>query len=269
MPTKYAHIKGHATHYYYAGRTTLPDVVPDFSRGRTIVFVHAAGSNANTWHNQLNHFSAGHSPIAPDLPGHGRSEGVDGLPSIRHYADFVAAFLDGLGIKSAVIAGRSMGGAIAMEMALRHDERVDGLVLIATAAKFNIADRLPGLEAVTKGRAPQAFTTDGYSPKTAQSSFDVIRQGWMEQVKTDPRVRYTDMVACSEFDVRDEIVRIKKPALVIAGADDTIATPSDAEFIAKQIPGARLEIIAEAGHYVPTEKPHDVCSRIEAFVASL
>src|ERR1700691_6356683 len=115
MPTqtKYTDVKGYATYFYYNGATTLPDVVPDFSRGRTIVFVHGAGSNGHTWHRQIEAFGAKHSPIALCLPGHGRSAGVEGLRTVHDYADFVAAFLDALKRKSGGLVGRLLGGAIA------------------------------------------------------------------------------------------------------------------------------------------------------------
>ncbi|MGH9760277.1 MAG: alpha/beta fold hydrolase, partial [Blastocatellia bacterium] len=111
MPTKYADVQGYATYYYYEGLTTLPDVVPDFFRGRKIIFVHAAGSNGHSWHYQLEALAANHSPIALDLPGHGRTSGVEGLRTLHDYTGFIASFMDSLGIESAVIAGRSMGGA--------------------------------------------------------------------------------------------------------------------------------------------------------------
>ena len=74
--------------------TTLPDVVPDFSRGRKLILLHAAGSNAHAWHYQYEALGASHSPIAPDLPGHGRSAGVEGLRTVQDYADFAIAFAD-------------------------------------------------------------------------------------------------------------------------------------------------------------------------------
>jgi pimeloyl-ACP methyl ester carboxylesterase len=270
MPTKYVEVKGCATYYYYVGATTLPDVTPDFSRGRKIVLIHAAGSNGNSWHHQLDHLGAKHSPIAMDLPAHGRSDGVEGLRSISEYADFVIAFMQALQIRSAVIAGRSMGGAVAMDLAIRHPNSVQALVLIATAAKFNIPpDRIGGLRDVTQGRAPQAFTTDGYSPKTVSQNFDVVREGWMEQIKTDPRVRYTDMVACAEADLRAELGTIRVPSLVIAGADDTGTTVADAEIIAKGISGARMETMVDAGHNIPTEKPRELNELIGTFLDKL
>jgi pimeloyl-ACP methyl ester carboxylesterase len=243
MPTqtKYTDVKGYATYYYYSGATTLPDVVPDFSRGRKILFIHGAGSNGHTWHRQIGAFGGKGSPIALDLPGHGRSAGVEGLRTVQDYADFVAAFLDALKIKSAVILGHSMGGAIAMDLAMRHRARVEALILSCTAAKFNLTpDRIEGL-----------------------------REGWMEQIKTDPRVRYTDILACSQVDLRDAIAKIDQPTLVIAGADDKGTTPADAEFIAGKIRGATTRIIADAGHYIPRERPAEYNAAIEQFVSSL
>jgi pimeloyl-ACP methyl ester carboxylesterase len=270
MPTKYTEVKGYATYYYYRGATTLPDVVPDFGRGRKILFIHGAGSNGHTWIHQGEALDKNHSPIALDLPGHGRSGGVEGLRTVGDYADFIAAFLDALKIRSAVILGHSMGGAIAMDLALRHSSRVEALILSCTAAKFNIStDRIEALRAVTTGRAPQAFNTDGYSPKTIKENFDAVREGWMEQIKTDPRVRYADSLACSLFDLREAIARIDKPTLVIAGVDDQGTTPADAEFTAAKIRGAKLKIIPDAGHFIPRERPAEYNSAIEQFVGEL
>jgi pimeloyl-ACP methyl ester carboxylesterase len=270
MPTKYTEVKGYATYYYYRGATTLPDIVPDFSRGRKILFIHGAGSNGHTWHRQGAALGKNHSAVALDLPGHGRSAGVEGLSTVHDYADFVAAFLDALEIKPAVILGHSMGGAIAMDLAIRHSARVEALILSCTAPKFNLTpERIEALRAITMGRAPQAFNADGYAPKTVKENFDVVREGWMEQIKTDPRVRYTDILACSQVDLRDAIAKIDKPTLVLAGADDKGTTPADAEFVAGKIRGAKLKIVADAGHYIPREQPAEYNAAIEQFVGEL
>jgi pimeloyl-ACP methyl ester carboxylesterase len=91
----------------------------------------------------------------------------------------------------------------------------------------------------------------------------------MEQIKTDPRVRYTDILACSQVDLRDAIAKIDKPTLVLAGADDKGTTPADAEFIASKIRGATCKIIADAGHYIPRERPAEYNAAIEQFVGGL
>ncbi|MBF6560632.1 MAG: alpha/beta fold hydrolase [Candidatus Binataceae bacterium] len=270
MPTKYADVAGCATYYYYVGKTTLPDVVPDFSRGRKLIFIHAAGSNGHAWHRQYDALGGAHSPIALDLPGHGRSAGVEGLHSVAAYADFVVAFADALKIDSAVIVGRSMGGAVAMDLALRHPGRVQALVLMATAPKFNLpAERIELWRGVTMGRASQPFNHDGYSPKTIAEKREVIQEGWGEQIRTDPRVRWGDFVVASKVDLRERIGQIARPTLILAGADDQVTPPADAEFIHSRVKGSRLEVIADAAHNLTTERPDEVNAAVAGFLAGL
>ncbi|MBV8138767.1 MAG: alpha/beta fold hydrolase [Deltaproteobacteria bacterium] len=269
MPTKYTDVKGHAIYYHYRGATTLPDVIPDFSRGRKIVFLHPEGGNGAPWHNQIDALGRKHSPVAFDFPGHGRSDGVEGLKSIGEYADFLAAFMDALQFQSAVIAGWSMGGAVAMEFALRYPARVEALILVATAAKFAIPEeRIQHLYAVMMGRAPQAFVTDGFSSKTVKDNFNVVREMWMEQIKTDPRVRYTDTRACQEFDLSGAISAIGKPILIL-GAEAGTAGAKDAELIRDKIRGARLDVVPDAGNMIPVEQPIVVNDAIEEFLGEL
>jgi pimeloyl-ACP methyl ester carboxylesterase len=269
MPTKYTDVEGHAIYCHYRGATTLPEVIPDFSRGRKIVFVHGEGGNGASWHHQIDALAGKHSPVAFDFPGHGRSAGVEGLMSIREYADFLAHFMDALKFQSAVIAGWSMGGAVAMEFALHYPARVEALILIATAAKFAIPhDRVQQLWAVMMGRAPQAFVTDEFSSKTVQQNFNVVREMWMEQVKTDPRVRYTDTRACQDADLTAALSAIKKPTLILCGEAGT-ATIKDAELIKEKIQGARFAVVPDAGTMIPVEQPVVVNDAIEEFLGEL
>lgn len=270
MPTKYIDVKGYATYIHYHGATTLPEVIPDFSRGRKIVLIHGAGGNGHRWQRQVDGLAASNSPVAFDLPGHGRSAGVEGLATVQDYADFVVALMDALKMSSAVIAGWSMGGAIAMDLALRYPARAEALVLVATAAKFNLAqDRIDALRAVTMGRAPQSFVTDGYAQKTVKEKFDLVREGWMEQIKTDPRVRYTDILACSKVDLRESVSKIDKPTVIFAGAEDQLIPAAEAELIKSRIRGAQLNVVADAGHMIPVEQAADFNAAIEQFVAGL
>jgi pimeloyl-ACP methyl ester carboxylesterase len=269
MPTKYTDVKGHAIYYQYRGATTLPDVIPDFSQGRKIVFVHGEGGNGAPWHNQIDALAGKHSPVAFDFPGHGRSAGVEGLMSIHEYADFLALFMDALKFQSAVIAGWSMGGAVALEFALHYPARVEALILVATATKFVLPDdRIQQLWAVMMGRAPQAFVTDGFSSKTVKENFNVVREMWMEQVKTDPRVRYTDARACQELDLTGALSAIKKPTLIFCGDAET-ATVKEAEFIKDKIQGAHLEVVPDAGNMIPVEQAVVINDAIEEFLGEL
>ncbi|MBF6567656.1 MAG: alpha/beta fold hydrolase [Candidatus Binataceae bacterium] len=270
MPTKYWEVSDRAIYLHYAGATTLPGVPPDLSRGRKLLFIHAAGSNGHNWHHQIDHLGRTHSPLAFDFPGHGRSTGTEGLASIREYSDFVVAIADALSLTTFVIAGRAMGSIIALDVAARYPHLVEALVLISATAKLNLSsERLSGLQAVASGRVSQAFTNDGFARATIEKQPDVIRESWMEQIKTDPRVRYTDLLACVQTDLRGDITKVRQPTLLIAGAEDQVTTPADAEFIAGKISGARVRIIADAAHNSPIERPAEVNAAIDNFLAEL
>ena len=252
MPSKYVTIGDAAVHYLHSGPTTLPDVPPTLDRGRLFVLVHAAGSNAGMWRRQIEAASPEHSVVALDFPGHGRSAGIDGLPSVDAYADFLVAFATALRLRRFVLVGRSMGGAVGMVVAARQPDRLAGLVLVCTAARFTFTDeQLATHHDVVRGRLPQQFTTETFCGSTPM---EIMREAWMEQVKTDPRVRYGDILACKAFDGRELLGRIRTPTLVVAGADDRVTPPACAEEIARAIPGARLEVIPQAGHQAPLEQ---------------
>lgn len=252
MPSKYVALDGTAVHYLHSGPTTLPDVPPTLERGRLFVLVHAAGSNAGMWRRQVAGLAAEHSVVALDLPGHGRSAGIEGLPTIEAYADLVMRFADALRLRPFVLVGRSMGGGIGQVIAARHGDRLQGLVLACSGARFPLKDEsIDTARDVVRGRLPQQFTTETFSPATGM---DLMREAWMEQVKTDPRVRYTDLLACREFDGGALLARIRTPTLVVAGADDQVTPVALAEELARGIDGARLEVIAQAGHQAPLEQ---------------
>jgi pimeloyl-ACP methyl ester carboxylesterase len=267
LPTKYVTVDGTAVHYLHTGPTTLPDVPPPLASGLLFVLLHAAGSNAALWRRQLAALATGHSGVAPDLPGHGRSSGIDGLPSIEAYADFTAAFATALGLRPAVVVGRSMGGAIGLSLAARHPERVQALVLVCTAVRFTFtAEQMATHRDVVRGRLPQQFTTETFSPSTGP---DLMREAWTEQVKTDPRVRYTDLLACQAFDGERLLARLRVPTLVVAGADDGVTPVAASEALAAGIAGARLEVIAGAGHQAPLEQAERFNALVADFAGTL
>jgi pimeloyl-ACP methyl ester carboxylesterase len=252
LPSKYVTIDDTAVHYLHSGPTTLPDVVPSLDRGRLFLLLHAAGSGAGLWQRQIEGLGRQHGVVAPEFPGHGRSGGIEGLPTIEAYADLLVRLIAALHLRPFVLVGRSMGGAVGMVLAAHHPELLQGLVLVCTAARFVFpADRLAAHRDVMRGRLPQQFTTETFSPATGM---DVMREAWTEQVKTDPRVRYTDLLACQAFDGGSLLGRIRTPTLVVAGADDQVTPVACAEELVRGIAGARLEVIAQAGHQAPLEQ---------------
>jgi 3-oxoadipate enol-lactonase len=267
MPSKYVEIAGHAVNVMHAPPTTLPDVVPDLSRGRCLLFLHGAGSSAGIWKRQLAHFAARHSPVAFDWPGHGRSSGTEALASVEAYADCTLALLDRLGVARAVLIATSMGGLVAIELALRAPDRVSALVLLSTAAKMTLsAEMVETWRNVMLGRAPQPFTPFGYGDDVP---FELMREGWELQVRTDPRVRYFDLVLAQKPDYRPRLAEIRQPALVVLGAKDPIVPLADGRALAAAIDGAQQVEIAGAGHFLYREKPDALHAAIDAFLEQL
>ncbi|HSD10914.1 MAG TPA: alpha/beta fold hydrolase [Candidatus Binatia bacterium] len=267
MPSKYFEIAGYAVNVFHAPPTTLPGVPPALSRGTRLVFLHGAGSTGAVWQRQLRYFAARHSPIAFDWPGHGRSSGTEALPSIEAYADSTIAILDRLGIASAVLVATSMGGLVALELALRAPQRVLALVLMSTAARIALSDESVEIwRTVMTGRASQPFSTAGYGDGVPS---DVVREGWALQVQTDPRVRYFDLVAARRADFRARLGELRLPVLVIYGSKDTITPPGDAAALAAGISGAERVELAGAGHYLYRERPDALHAAIDAFLERL
>jgi pimeloyl-ACP methyl ester carboxylesterase len=267
MFSKYVDIDGVAVSFFHSGPSTLPAVVPYLAQGELLMFVHGAGSNAHTWRRQIEHFGNAHSALALDLPAHGRSGATDGLATLQDMVRLTLSFADVLKLRPFVFVGRAMGGAIGLELALSHPERLRALVLVATPARFEIPQAsLDTWHDVSRGRKTQPFTTDLFSPKT---DFAIMREAWMEQVKTDPRVRHTDLLACRGADFTSRLASVKVPTLVITGRDDRFAPPEKAAEVQQAIPGAKLTVVEDAGHTLSSEKPEEFNGAIEEFLAGL
>jgi pimeloyl-ACP methyl ester carboxylesterase len=267
MFSKYVPVDGVAINYFHTGASTLPNVRPVLDRGELVLFLHGAGSNAHTWHHQLAHLEQRHSGLAVDLPGHGRSGSTEGLRDLDAHVRFVAAFADALPLRPFVLVGRALGGAVAIDFALAHPQRLRGLALVATPPRFEMPQAsLDTWHDVMRGRATQPFSPALFSPKVDMA---VMRECFMEQVKTDPRVRYTDMLACNGVDFSARLGALQLPTLVISGRDDHFAPPEKAEEVCRCIPGATLAIIEDAGHMLTSEQPAAFNAALTAFLDRL
>ena len=250
--SKYVDVDGAALHCLHTGPTTLPGVPPALDRGSLFLLVHGGGRNAGDWKRQLAGLGADHSVVALDLPAHGRSPGIDALASIEAYADVVERFRRAVLRRKPVLVGWSMGFSIALVEAARHPDRYAGVVLMAGMPYWRPEPGgLDWIRDVVRGRSPQQFNTLMFSPSTPM---DLMRDAWMEQVKTDPRVLYGDFLAGAAFDGRPLLERVTIPTLVVHGADDKIVTLEAAEGVARAIAGARLEVLPDAGHIPQLEQ---------------
>lgn len=133
--------------------------------GPVVVLLHGFPLNRVMWAEQIQTLSAAHRVIAPDLRGHGDSPAPDAVYTMDSMADDVVELLDGLGVaEPVVVGGLSMGGYVALAMALKHPCRLRGLMLIDTRAAADAPEAAKGREvtaqAVLKAGHPRGGRGD-------------------------------------------------------------------------------------------------------------
>ena len=267
MPAKYLELGGDAVHYLHTGATTLPDVPPSLDAGALFLCVHGAGRNAGDFRCTLAGLAPAHSALALDLPGHGRSTGLDALPSIEACAEVVERFAAAVACRPSVLVGWSTGALIALMVASRARTRLRGLVLLAAPAVWQVEPAmLDALRDVVRGRRAQIFDRTLFGPSTP---LDVMREAWMEQVKTDPRVLHGDLAAAQGFDARPLLGAVRVPTLIVHGSGDQLVPAAEAKALAAGIAGARFVSVADAGHIPQLEQPARVHELLTTFAAGL
>jgi len=210
---------------------------------------------------------AGQRIYAPDLPGHGKSDGV-ARQDIWEYSAVLAKFMEGVKLKKAVFVGLSMGSGIALQMALRYPKRVLGLGLLGSGAKLRVAP------AVLESSAnPSAFLATVHMVVENSYGPDVLPQvkelALQQLEETRPSVLHSDFLACDSFDVMERISKINVPTVLICGAEDRMTPVKYSEYLRDHIEGARLEVIEGAGHMVMIEKPDETAKVLEDFLNSI
>ncbi len=228
----------------------------------TVVFLHGSGLAGAFWQRQLDDLSASMKTVAPDLPGHGRSD-PPALDSVPEYAAAVMAFIRERGFARPIPCGLSLGGAIALQMLLDYPQALAGGILIGTGARLRvrpeifdlIAQDYPGFAALT---GPLAASPA--SPAAALAPVEALTAA------CPPEVTAADYRACDRFDVMDRLAEINRPVLVICGAEDKLTPVKYSDYLVERIGGARRCIVPRAGHLAPLEQPAAVNAAIREFV---
>jgi len=223
-----------------------------------LLLLHGAGGSHQLWALVANAIP-GHSIHMLDLPGHGRSDGPPRW-TVSDYAGVCIGFLDALGIEQVAVAGHSMGGAIAIMMALTWPARVSGLILAGTGARLRVRPDLLDDATTDPRRVIRLMSELAYGHATAP---EIIRRAEQQMLKDGERALAADLAACESFDVTS---RIRAPTLVLCGTRDRLTPPKYAEFLAQRIVGARLQWIADAGHMLMVERPGPTALAIHDFL---
>jgi len=225
-----------------------------------LVFLHGAGGTRRVWRYQTSAFLGS---VAIDLPGHPTGNGMN---TVLGYAEFVAEMVVERKLSPAVLVGHSMGGAIAIEIALGHPEMLEGIVLVGSGARLRVTPLIRDQLSGDYRHAVEIIAELAHSPK---SDPRLKRASIQELLEVPPTVTYGDFEACNHFDRMNEIERISIPTLIICGEDDRLTPVKYSAYMRDRIRNARLVIIPDAGHSVMLEKPEDVNAAIRSFISEL
>ena len=231
-----------------------------------VILIHGAGGNHLSWHPDLRRL-AHYRTLALDLPGHGQSAGY-GEQTIDGYTRWIEKWLDGLNIPRAIIIGHSMGGAIALDFALRFPGRTVALGLFSTGARLPVNPAIldNSSNPATLSSAIEKIIQWSFSPETSQK---IIKLTAERIAEIRYSVLYNDLLACQSFDRLDTLSRVTSPTLILCGDQDKMTPLRFSQLLASKIPENELAIIPGAGHMIMLEKPREVWSTLVNFLSAL
>src|SRR5580704_2207917 len=234
-------------------------------KGEPLLLIMGLGASSAMWDPELiTELARTFRTITFDNRGTGQSDKPDAPYSIEMFADDAAGILEHLEIPTAHIFGVSMGGMISQEFALRHAPLTHTLTLGCTTAggQHSVPPPPESLKVLT-------------APRMGVSDEDIIRRGWplgytpeyianhraeleasiprLLKHPTPPFAFQRQLEGTYTLKTWDRLPQIKAPTLVITGAKDVLIPAKNSELLASRIPGAKLHLIANAGHGFTTE----------------
>jgi len=218
---------------------------------RSIVFIHGASFNKDSWAELLPCLQDKYLCYAPDFPGHGDSPGK-GYTKISDYSNFILNFIKDMKLESPVICGLSMGGAVVLDLMLKHQSLFSAGILMNTGPFLSVSDRI--FNAVRKRYSAYVnmLVSFGTSEKSDRDKIQVMIK---KMSQCNQNVACRDFEACNGFDVQKELKNIKCPVLIIGGKDDKITPVHLSESLHENISGSEINIMYNTGHFPIIENP--------------
>jgi len=254
-----------------------------------IIFVHGLGSYLPAWSMNVPVLRDRFRCIAVDLPGYGKSSKGLYPFTMEFYADVIAELMDTLNLDSATIAGHSMGGQIAMVMALKYPDKVKRLVLVSPAGfeLFTDGEKQWFREVMTvdfvKSTPVQqirANVVNNFYNMPEAAEFMITDRIALRKARDFEKYCYTVVKSVQGMlaqPVYDELHRITQPTLIVFGEHDNLipnpilhggSTRAIANAGAERLPQSKLLVIPQCGHFAQFEKPDIVNQAITEFMAS-
>lgn len=243
---------------------------------RSVLLLHGLGVYGESWWHQIQALSQnGYFPLAPDLPGFGSTPAEQKPWSVQGSGLSALREQDRFGINKTVVCGLSMGGAVALQMAIDYPERVLGLILINTFSALRPANLSEtfyfvrrGVRAYLKSPGDQAeLVANRVFPKPEHAEW---RMRLVESIRSsDPLIYRQAMIALARFNVNKQLAKINIPTLVITGSNDSTIPPQVQGRLAKRIANSKQYLIDGAGHGVIVDHYAEVNSLMLGFLEQI
>lgn len=250
--------------------------VADLGRGPVLVLLHGLTASHAIWEHTIAAFAGGWRVIAPDLPGHGASAKPDAPYTIDFYAGIVRSLGRALDVQEAVVVGSSLGGQVALELALGYPSWTRALVLAAPAFAYPPAFRPFGhvIQALTGQRVLRAALEQGLMQTfhdRATAGHEVTRRLLQERLADPDFPSFARAVARSLGGVLtcepQALERIAQPVLLAWGREDRLVRLARSTTLQSQIPHARLAVFDACGHLPMLEQPTEFNRAVADFLA--
>ena len=243
--------------------------------GPPVVLSHALGLDLHMWDELAERLAPHHAVLRYDHRGHGGSARPRGPYTMDDLVDDAARAIREWGRGPVAWIGLSMGGMVGQGLAVRHPELLRGAVLANTVGRYPAAARptwAARIAAVEQGG--MAAVADAVVERYLHGDYraahpDVAARLRARLLRTDPAGYVACCHAVANVDWLDRLPGIRLPTLVLAGARDAGATPEMAREIAERIPGAALQVFADASHLSVAEVGDEFHAAVSSFLASL
>jgi 3-oxoadipate enol-lactonase len=242
-----------------------------------IVFLHGFPFDHSMWDEQLEYFKNDYYCITYDIRGLGKSPVGDGQFTIESFVDDLFAIIDELNLSSPIICGLSMGGYIALRAAERAQERLKALVFCDSKPEIDNNEgrlkRCAGIKQINEEGAVnyvKNFIPNCFSKKFIVN--EAVKYNYILEkaaLSSPAGVKGSLLAMLSRTDTTGFLKEIKIPTLVICGELDSFSTPEQMKATADKIPGAKFNVIPEAGHISPVENAKDFNAALSKFLTRL
>jgi 3-oxoadipate enol-lactonase len=234
-----------------------------------LVFANSLGTDFRIWRDVVVRLAGDFSVLMYDMRGHGLSDTGTPPYRIEDLSADLAALIEHTGFGPAIVCGVSVGGLTAQSLAVERPDLVRALILCDTAPKVGTSESWDERTRVVREGGIEVIADKvlgGWLTEQWRTSEKAALAGYRNMLTRTPVDGYLGTVAALRAaDLTEAVRTIAVPALCVVGEEDKTTTPEMVGAMAKSIPGARYEVIRNAGHIPSIEQPEALAAMIRAF----